>query len=195
MGIVLASLSPRRTELLKQIGVTFEVIPSFVEEGEAFYPWRDWVLELAKTKALAVEVQEDDIVLAADTIVIYNNRVLGKPVDNEEAKSMLNTLSGSIHEVMTGICVVKGRGTQSKIYQDVEVTKVFFRKLNPKEIEAYVDSGEPLDKAGAYGIQGIGGLLVERIEGCYFNVVGLPLVKTMKLLRKCGVEVLGAALI
>lgn len=193
MGIVLASVSPRRAELLKQIGVWAQVIPSCVAEGEAFYPWKNWVMELAKTKALAVKVQDDDIVLAADTIVIYNNSVLSKPVDNEEAKNMLKTLSGSIHEVMTGICAVKGMGTERKVYQDVETTKVFFRELSLKEIDAYVNSGEPLDKAGAYGIQGLGGLLVERIEGCYFNVVGLPLVKTMKLLRQCGVKVLGAA--
>lgn len=192
MGIVLASVSPRRTELLKQMGIPFRVVPSLVEEGEAIYPWKDWVLELAKTKALAVKAPDEDIVLAADTIVIHNNRVLGKPMDSEDAKSMLKDLSGSIHEVMTAICVAAGKGL---VYQDVEVTRVYFRKLAAWEIEAYVASGEPLDKAGAYGIQGLGGLLVERIEGCYYNVVGLPLVKTMKLLRKCGIEVLGAALI
>lgn len=193
MGIVLASVSPRRAELLKQIGVLAQVMPSNVEEGEASYPWENWVMELAKAKALAVKVQDDDVVLAADTIVIHNSHVLGKPVDNEEAKNMLSILSGSNHEVMTGICVAKGRATERKIYQDVEITKVFFRELTIEEIDAYVNSGEPLDKAGAYGIQGLGGLLVERIEGCYSNVVGLPLVKTMKLLRKCGVRVLGAA--
>lgn len=193
MSIILASVSPRRTELLNQIGVPFQVIPSLVEEGEAFYPWKGWVLEMAKTKALAVKVQSDDIVLAADTLVIANNRVMGKPLDNEEARSMLETLSGSSHEVMTGICVIKGKDPERIIYQDVETTRVFFRELAPEEIAAYVESGEPLDKAGAYGIQGLGGLLVERIEGCYYNVVGLPLVKTMVLLRRCGIKVLGAA--
>lgn len=191
MEIVLASVSPRRAELLKQIGVSFRVIPSNVREGEPVHPWKEWVQELAKTKALAVEVGPEDIVLAADTIVVFQGQVLGKPVDADDARRMLLSLSGSVHDVMTGICVSKGKGPARIIYQDVELTKVYFRELSPREIEAYVESGEPLDKAGAYGIQGLGGMLVERIEGCYYNVVGLPLVRTMNLLRKCGIKVLG----
>jgi len=193
MEIILASASPRRAELLKQIGVSFRVVPSYIEEGQPRQPWSDWVQDLAREKALAVIAQPGEIVLAADTIVVLGEKVLGKPRDNEEAAAMLRSLSGSCHQVMTGICLVCGGASPSRVYQGVEITQVTFRHLSEAEIANYVASGEPLDKAGAYGIQGLGALLVKEIQGCYFNVVGLPLVKTMELLRNCGVPLLGVS--
>ncbi|MCR4441027.1 MAG: Maf family protein [Peptococcaceae bacterium] len=197
MTLILASGSPRRAELLDRLGLAYSVAPGRVEEGEPCAPYQEWVQELSRIKALAAPAGKGDVVLAADTLVVLGNRVLGKPQDAQEAAEMLAFLSGRVHQVMTGICVVdhsenSGSG-HVDVYQDVEVTSVFFRHLTSREIQAYVNSGEPLDKAGAYGIQGLGALLVERIEGCYYNVVGLPLVKTMYLLRNCGIPVLGVS--
>ncbi len=194
MEIVLASASPRRAELLRQIGVSFQVRPSNIREGKPYRPLIKWVQDLAKEKALAVPGRPGEIILGADTIVVHKQEVLGKPKDEAEAKAMLQCLSGNSHEVLTGICLVcydEGADSGPRIYQDVEITQVTFRRLSPVEIEHYVASGEPLDKAGAYGIQGLGALLVESVYGCYYNVVGLPLVKTARLLRKCGVPVMG----
>lgn len=194
MNLILASLSPRRAELLRQIGLSFQVAPSHVQEGEPQEPFEHWVQELAMTKALAAKTSGDCVVLAADTIVVCENRVLGKPADEDEANAMLKFLSGKKHQVLTGVCVVRAAGDltrEKEVYRDVESTRVWFRTLSEAERQAYVSSGEPLDKAGAYGIQGLGALLVERIEGCYFNVVGLPLVKTMQLLRRAGFVLLG----
>lgn len=189
VNLVLASGSPRRAELLRQIGVDYRIVPSCVEEGQPQAPWREGVISLARAKALAVSAYTGPLVLAADTIVVIDDRVLGKPRDTEEAFAMLSMLSGRTHEVITGLCLADV--PRSKIYQEAQTTKVRFRKLTKKEIQDYLQSGESLDKAGAYGIQGLGALLVDRIEGCYFNVVGLPLVKVMYLLRRCGMEILG----
>ncbi|MGI6588361.1 MAG: Maf family protein [Peptococcia bacterium] len=189
MDLVLASGSPRRAELLKLLGVPYRVVVSEVKEGQPRSPWVQWVQEVACLKARAVAASTGGIVLAADTIVVKEGRVLGKPADEQEAEKMLTFLSGEVHEVLTGICVVNC--LTKDVWQDVEVTKVYFRPLTVQEIKAYLVSGESLDKAGAYGIQGLGSLLIEKIEGCYYNVVGLPLIKTMTLLRKCGVEILG----
>ena len=194
MDIILASASPRRAELLRQAGLTFRVVPSQVDEGTPAKPWVQWVQDAARAKALSLSPGAGEVVLAADTVVVLEDRVLGKPADAREAAAMLELLSGKVHEVMTGVCAVHRTGKGQKgvnIYLGVEITKVFFRNLTAQEISAYAATAEPLDKAGAYGIQGLGALLVERIEGCYFNVVGLPLVKTMQLLRRCGVAVLG----
>lgn len=193
MEIILASESPRRAELLKQIGVPFRVVPSCVEEGQPPQPWREGVQELARRKALAVPAEQGEMVLAADTIVVLGQKVLGKPRDAKEAVDMLKGLSGSCHEVMTGVCLVYYQGAAPQISQGVEITKVSFRRLTEGEIRNYVASGEPLDKAGAYGIQGLGALLVAGIQGCYFNVVGLPLVRTMQLLRNSGFPLLGVS--
>ncbi len=195
MKVVLASSSPRRAELLKKIGLSFRVSPAEIEEGEPVAPWSEWVKTLAENKALAVSTGKDEVTLAADTVVVCKGRALGKPVDSEEALEMLRMLAGSVHEVMTGVCTINGLRTDKKgvaMYRDVEITRVHFRDLTEQELTTYVASGEPFDKAGAYGIQGLGALLVEKIEGCYYNVVGLPLVKTMLLLRRCGINVLGA---
>jgi nucleoside triphosphate pyrophosphatase len=174
--LVLASASPRRRELLAQAGFTFDVISADVPEVRK--PGEDpirFVTRLAREKAEAVlashPVTPDTIVLGADTIVVVDEEVLGKPQDEADAARMLRLLSGQTHQVITGICLAKGRERQ----RAAEVTFVRFSTLSDEEIDAYVATGEPLDKAGAYAIQGRAGRWVPRIHGCYFNVVGLPL--------------------
>lgn len=193
MSLILASASPRRAGLLEQMGLVFRIVPSELDEGKPILPIEKWVQELSKAKALAVQADIGDTVLAADTVVVLEDKVLGKPESEQAAIEMLESLSGRMHYVVTGICVVY-RPEKSKdmlIYQDFEITKVYFRKLSVREIRTYVKSKEPLDKAGSYGAQGLGALFVEKVEGCYYNIVGLPLVKTMHLLRKCGINILG----
>ena len=173
--IVLASLSPRRSDLLRQIGLSFSVLPANVNEriipGEQ--P-EDHVLRLAREKALvAARRSGTGIIIAADTVVVIDDAVLGKPADRNDAIRMLTLLSGTAHRVITGLCVMDAGTRNSR--ERTSTTKVWFRRLSRDEIVAYANSGEPLDKAGAYGIQGRGALLIDRIEGCYFNVVGLPL--------------------
>ena len=171
-GLYLASQSPRRTELLTQVGIDHIVVSSTYEEANKGY---DDPIEMVKEQALgkaraAVGVPEGSIVLGADTIVVLDNQVLGKPHDESEARHMLESLSGRVHSVITGVALlVKG---QEIVFHNE--TKVYFKKLAPFEIESYIGSGEPMDKAGAYGIQGKGALWVEKIEGSYTNVVGLP---------------------
>ncbi len=172
---ILASASPRRAELLRQIGLKFEVRPSAVDEGKnKSESLRKYVKRVALSKALkAAEDVRDAIVIAADTIVIINKKRLGKPESPVSASAMLKRLSGRCHTVMTGLAVVDAL-TRKKITKVVE-TRVWFKKLTEDEIAEYVKSGEPLDKAGGYGIQGKASLFVKRIEGDYFNIVGLPL--------------------
>ncbi len=181
---ILASDSPRRRELLRQLGFSFTVIPSRLEEtnqrgmepkGHATY--------YAKEKAKEVAQQyPQQWVLAADTIVVVDEKILGKPVNVTEATAMLSRLSGRSHHVITGVCLLHAQcGVEES--QAVE-TEVFMRRLGAADIEGYIATGEPMDKAGAYGIQGIGGCLVQRIEGSYSNVVGLPLCETVELLRR-----------
>jgi septum formation protein len=169
--LVLASKSPRRAEILQGAGIPFVVRPADVPE----YPLpgetpRALVERLACEKAQAVPVGEDEIVLGADTVVVVDSHILGKPVDHEDAMRMLRLLSGRSHEVITGICL----HTAQQDIVDSSVTKVFFSVLSDQEIAEYVASGEPMDKAGAYGVQGRASKFAERIDGCYFNVVGLP---------------------
>ncbi|EGO64411.1 Maf family protein [Acetonema longum] len=189
MAIILASSSPRRRQLLEQVGLSFTVVTSEVEEKncQGSSPAQTATL-LAEKKALAVaaKAEADDIVIGADTIVVVDNQVFGKPDHPSQAREMLHILSGRCHQVMTGIAVVKGKS----VWSDVQVTQVIFRNLKPDEIERYIASGEPADKAGGYAIQGLGVLLVEKIEGCYTNVVGLPLVTLSRLLIKAGVRML-----
>ncbi|MCG0278158.1 MAG: Maf family protein [Thermanaeromonas sp.] len=186
--LVLASASPRRRQLLSQLGLKFTAVPSTVEEKiYADLPPRERVMALARAKAEAVAQDlSDAIVLGADTLVVCQGRVLGKPATPQEAEAMLSFLSGKTHEVYTGVAVVKVPGMHLR--QAWERTEVRFRQLAPREIKAYVASGEPLDKAGAYGIQGLGALLVEGICGDFFNVVGLPLVRTVSLLKEFGID-------
>jgi septum formation protein len=171
MYLVLASQSPRRAELLRNAGFRFDVRVRPVEEvrrtGEA--P-RDYATRLAREKANAAWEGREEIVLGADTIVLLGEDVLEKPADEEDARTMLAALSGREHTVVTGICLRHPRGENV----DCESTRVWFSRLDHAEIAAYVASGEPMDKAGAYAIQGLASKFVERIEGCYFNVMGLP---------------------
>ena len=176
LPFILASASPRRRELLGQAGFTFEVVPADVSEVQQ--PGEDpihFVTRLAREKAESVAATHaltpDTLVLGADTIVVVDEEILGKPKDEADAGRMLRLLSGKTHQVITGVCLAKGRERQ----RAAEVTFVRFNTLSDPEIDAYVATGEPLDKAGAYAIQGRAGRWVPRIHGCYFNVVGLPL--------------------
>jgi len=181
---ILASSSPRRRELLSRVGLDIEVIPSGAEEIlDQELPPEILVQELALLKAawVAAKQRSGCIVLGADTVVAIDGVVLGKPQDAEEARRMLERLSGNTHEVYTGICVIDT--TDSKSVTAYERTEVKFKELTELEIEAYIESGEPLDKAGAYGIQEKGALLIEGICGDYFNVVGLPLNRLYSLLN------------
>ena len=190
MSIILASQSPRRRQLLGQIGLDhFIVRPARGEEvmDPALSPTQ-LVEELSRQKAREVAGASDpgDLVIAADTVVAIDGRVLGKPHDREEACAMLSALSGREHTVYTGVTVCR----DDRMLTQHEATQVRFRSLSPREIRAYVDSGEPMDKAGAYGVQELGALLVEGIRGDYFNVVGLPLCRLGQMLSQFGVELL-----
>lgn len=190
MSIILASQSPRRRQLLGQIGLDhFIVRPARGEEvmDPALSP-AQLVEELSRQKAREVAGASDpgDLVIAADTVVAIDGRVLGKPHDREGACAMLSALSGREHTVYTGVTVCR----DDRMLTQHEATQVRFRSLSPREIRAYVDSGEPMDKAGAYGVQELGALLVEGIRGDYFNVVGLPLCRLGQMLSQFGVELL-----
>ena len=190
MSIILASQSPRRRQLLGQIGLDhFIVRPARGEEvmDPALSP-AQLVEELSRQKAREVAGASDpgDLVIAADTVVAIDGRVLGKPHDREEACAMLSALSGREHTVYTGVTVCR----DDRMLTQHEATQVRFRPLSPREIQAYVDSGESMDKAGAYGVQELGALLVEGIRGDYFNVVGLPLCRLGQMLSQFGVELL-----
>jgi septum formation protein len=189
MRLILASGSPRRKELLENLGLEFQVIPSLCEEKIVDTDPVIIASSLAKQKAedVAGRVKEG-LVLGADTIVYLDGTILGKPRSKKEAVYMLNLLKGKEHQVITGVAVIDALAKKSMV--DYEVTKVFFRDLTEKEVKNYVEKGESFDKAGAYGVQGLGSLLVQRIEGCYFNVVGLPLTKVYLLLQRFGVEIL-----
>jgi septum formation protein len=184
--LILASASPRRAELLEQVGIPFRRMVSGVDE-DLQYPAdpEQHVRVLSRRKAEDVAGRlSSGIVLGADTIVVLNEHILGKPADEEQAAEMLAMLSGRTHQVYTGLTLID---TARNVYvSHVEVTAVTFRELTEKEIAAYAATGEPLDKAGAYGIQGRGALLVSGIKGCYFNVVGLPLAGLLKALRQLG---------
>ncbi|NLX76772.1 MAG: septum formation inhibitor Maf [Clostridiaceae bacterium] len=191
--LILASQSPRRKMLLKQIGVSFQTYPSDIDEAitgneEA----EDYVRFLSERKALSVKEHlcsngcNSFVVLAADTIVVLDGVILGKPADESHAFDMLKKLSGNWHEVITGVSVIDG--DEEKKLTHVETTLVKIRELTSGEIRRYIETKEPLDKAGAYGIQGIGALLVERINGCYYNVVGLPLYSVSVMLSQFGIK-------
>ena len=187
--IVLASKSPRRAELMQQIGLPFTVCPADVDESVSpkLSPAKA-VAEISRRKALAVRQMRDagEIIVACDTVVALDDRIFGKPHTAEEAEAMLRVLSGRTHAVYSGLTVCRGTVVTSA----VERTDVTFRTLSTTEISAYVKSGEPMDKAGAYGIQGLGAVLVERIAGDYFNVVGLPLCRLTQMLSSLGIQVL-----
>jgi septum formation protein len=170
--LVLASNSPRRREILTAAGFAFIVrVPNIIEERRAGEPPVDYVRRLAEEKARAVPLNPGEIVLAADTTVVMGEHVLEKPADEAEARRMLTMLSGREHRVITGICL----RTSARTLIDSAATRVQFMRLAPQEIADYAASGEPMDKAGGYAIQGLGSKFVERIDGCYFNVMGLPI--------------------
>lgn len=188
--IILASSSPRRIEILKNLRVEFDVKPSNYEEVITDRPPHELVCHLAENKAKEVSsrVMPKSIILAADTMVFIDDKKLGKPASKKAAFEMLSSLSGRSHDVITGLCLMDK--SLNRTFLDYEVTKVFFKELTEEEIHGYIETGEPLDKAGSYGIQGVGGLFVKRIEGCYFNVVGLPINKLYDGLREMGVNLL-----
>ncbi len=190
MDIILASRSPRRRELLNQIGLRgFKVAASGADERVEGNPAPAELVEalsLRKARAVQEDADEEDLIIAADTVVVLDGAVLGKPADEREAFAMLSALSGNRHRVYTGITVLRGERCETCS----EETIVEFRELEPDEISAYIATGEPMDKAGAYGIQGLGSLLVSRLEGDYFNVMGLPVFRLGRMLADFGVDLL-----
>lgn len=187
MQLILASASPRRKELLGLFHIPFTIRAADIDEAmdNTKSPY-DEVARVSARKALAVDRQADDIVIAADTIVVCSGKVLGKPGTEEEAVSMLQLLSGRDHQVMTGCTVL--RGDRAETF--TEVTDLHFRSLSQKEIESYVASGEPMDKAGSYGIQGGAALFCERMAGDYYNVMGLPVCRLGQVLKQIAPEVM-----
>ena len=186
MSLILASASPRRKELLGLFRTPFEIRVADIDE--TMDPNKDPFDEVARVsrlKALAVNRAEEDLVIAADTIVVCEGKVLGKPRSGEEAKAMLRLLSGRDHQVMTGVTLV--RGDRAETF--TEVTDLHFRELSEKEIADYVATGEPMDKAGAYGIQGGAALFCTRMVGDYYNVMGLPVCRLGMVLREMTVRV------
>ncbi|MDF2564264.1 MAG: Septum formation protein Maf [Massilibacillus sp.] len=187
--IILASSSPRRQELLNQIGCKFNVVPSAAEEDNSkALPPEQLVINnaVAKAQEVADKLAGNDVILGADTIVVMNDEVYGKPVNVADAKRMLSSLSGNVHTVYTGIALIKG----NTVWRDFEKTTVKLSKLTSEEIDKYIATGEPMDKAGAYAIQGIATVFIEEIQGCYTNVVGLPLNKLANLCKKAGINLL-----
>lgn len=188
---MLASASPRRRELLARLGLHPLVRPADIDETPAATESADaLVLRLAREKcaASAEAAVDDEVVLGADTVVVLGGHVLGKPRDRDDAADMLTRLSGRTHQVMSGIAVRRGAVELA----DLTVTAVTFRSLSDAEVAWYLDTGEPTDKAGAYGLQGAGAVLVERLEGSDTNVIGLPLAETVALLGRAGLDVLSA---
>ncbi|NLY53346.1 MAG: septum formation inhibitor Maf [Firmicutes bacterium] len=183
--IILASNSPRRRDLLQQIGWNFIVCPSKFEESSTASDPQALVLQNALGKARDVAAHiEQGIVLGADTIVVHNGAVLSKPANKDEARSMLQQLAGDWHEVYTGVALVDS--LTGREVSDVVCTRVHMRQLGAQELEDYLNTDEPYDKAGGYGIQGKAAVFVDRIDGCYFNVVGLPLSRLAKLVQQCA---------
>jgi septum formation protein len=188
--IILASASPRRKELLKRIGLKFKVDPSSYEENisselEPHELAKSLSLEKAK---LVAKKHMNALVIAADTFIVFEGKILGKPRTETEAKEMLETINGKLHSVITGFTIIDTENNKA-LSKAVE-TKVYIRKLSSNEIDAYVESKEPLGKAGAYAIQGLGSVIVEKIEGDYFNVIGLPLSALTESLKEFGIHIL-----
>ena len=188
MNLILASQSPRRRELLGLTGLDFTVRVADIDEtmdpGKAPF---DEVARVSRLKALAVQREPEDVVIAADTIVVCGGTVLGKPRDEEDAFRILSLLSGRSHEVMTGMTVLRG----DELVTHTEVTRIHFRQLHPDELRAYIATGEPMDKAGAYGIQGGAALFADQMEGDYYNVMGLPVCRLAMILRSFGLPIWG----
>ncbi|MBM7854533.1 septum formation protein [Desulfohalotomaculum tongense] len=188
--LILASSSPRRRELLQSLGLKFRVqvkpvaedFPPGMEPGAAVE-----LLSQRKARAVAAETEEG-LVIGADTVVVYNNKILGKPASERQAKEMLTVLQGTSHYVYSGVAVVDARSGKTAVTH--QCTKVSFKPMTEEEIDNYVSTGEPMDKAGAYAAQGIAAVFIAGIEGCYFNVVGLPIERLAYLLKKFDYDVL-----
>lgn len=187
--LVLGSASPRRTALLRQLGLDFEVQPPDIDESprDDESP-ADYVARMARSKTSAVQdiVGDHRLVLCADTTVALGGMILGKPIDRQACVDMLMTLSDTTHQVLTGVSMTAGGHTAETVVETI----VRFRPLTIEECNDYWSTGEPVDKAGGYGIQGVGAVLVQSISGSYSNVVGLPLMETAMMLRECGVDCL-----
>lgn len=186
MKIILASASPRRKELLESIGLDFSIIPSNYEEeqGLGLLP-AEYVKYLSIMKGRDVAKRHQGLIVSADTIVVYRDRIIGKPKDKAHAFEILSLLSDDIHSVFTGYTILEN----SKIVSKAVETKVYFNKLSDNEISEYINTDEPMGKAGAYAIQGLGKKFVKNIEGCYFNVVGLPLPSLIKTLKEFNIQI------
>ena len=193
MDIILASKSPRRRALLEQMGVKdFRILtPDIDEHMDRELPPAELVRQISLEKAQAVAAQADPnaVIIAADTVVALDGVVVGKPADEEEAFRMLSLLSGNRHQVYTGLTVLRGE----QVFSQWEETSVTFRPLTAEEIEAYIATGEPMDKAGAYGIQGYGALFIEGISGDYYNVMGLPVCRLGQILGQLGMNCMALA--
>lgn len=183
--LVLASSSPRRRAYLALLDIEYQCCAADVDETISRpLPPERYAVVLARRKAQAVAGQwAGRFILGADTIVVHQHRILGKPKDETEAYEMLDALQGGCHEVVTGLCVIAPDGA---VFEDARVTKVWMAPMGQEEIRRYIATGEPMDKAGAYGIQGRGAALIEKIDGCYFNVVGLPIRAAKLLLEQAG---------
>ena len=187
MQLILASQSPRRKELLGLFGIPFAVQVADIDETiDPARPPYEEVARVSRQKAETIPRSDTDVVIAADTIVVCDGKILGKPADEADAFRMLRLLSGKDHQVMTGLTVLRG-GTATVC---TEVTNIHFRALSDKEIAAYIRTGEPMDKAGSYGIQGGAALFVEGINGDYFNGVGLPVCRLGQILREIAPELM-----
>jgi septum formation protein len=193
--LILASASPRRKDLLKQIGLEFEAYPADIDENSLGYmDAGKYAEEMSRRKALMVAkdfygaTDEEHLILGADTTVEIDGTILGKPEDYDDAVRMLESIQGKWHRVITGITLVNAKNRE--VLTDSEMTRVKIRSMTPEMIQAYLRTGESLDKAGAYGAQGYGSLIVERVEGCFFNVIGLPIYKLSRLLEQQGFKML-----
>ena len=187
MNVILASQSPRRRELLGLFRIPFTVRAADIDETmDPALPAEQEVARVSRAKAMATPAKAEDVVIAADTIVVCNGKTLGKPKSKEQAVEMLTMLSGRDHQVMTGLTVRKGDTCRTV----TEITHLHFRKLSQREILDYVATGEPMDKAGAYGIQGGAALFVERLDGDYYNFMGLPVCRLWQVLAETAPEVL-----
>jgi septum formation protein len=189
MRLILASASPRRAEILRNAAIPFEVVPATVDESQRIGETPETHvrrLAMAKARAVAAGVVPPALVLGADTAVLVDTLMLAKPISDEDARRMLRLLRGRTHEVLTGVALL--RLPEGELLVEHERTRVTFAALSDAEVDDYIASGEPFDKAGGYAIQGRAGRFIPRIEGCYFNVVGLPLARVYRMLCELGWE-------
>ncbi len=196
MKYILASASPRRKELLEQIGLKFEIIPACGEEVIQYDKPEEVVMDLSRQKAEEIakkrtEITIPEVIIGADTVVAYKDTILGKPKDREDAYRMISLLQGNSHKVYTGVTLILRSGEETTVHSFFEETKVTMYSMSEAEREWYIDTKEPFDKAGGYGIQGKCAIFIEKISGDYNNVVGLPVARIYQELLKLGVDIYG----